>query len=119
MINENKFLDFNCLRCGGRWRSRLSRPSCCPKCRRPDWDKSKVLKRNDALFINTLAQVGETLFSEPLKAWRNNETPRSPQEVDWQYMKTKKDTVIRKCKKLGIIANWSFTYAELRVFRAL
>jgi predicted Zn-ribbon and HTH transcriptional regulator len=31
-----------CLRCGHEWRSRLARPTTCPQCRNPYWDRPKT-----------------------------------------------------------------------------
>lgn len=119
MVNENEFIHHQCLRCHRWWKSRLERPSCCPKCRRPDWDKKNVGQSGERINLNTLAGAGEDLATVPLKSWKPDGKLDGPNDVDWAYMKTKRDTILRKCRKLGIVADYQVTYTHLRVWRVL
>jgi len=42
MDNTDKVKIFVCKRCGHDWASRQVRPTICPKCKSPYWDKDKV-----------------------------------------------------------------------------
>jgi hypothetical protein len=67
--------------------------------------------------FDALAGVGQTIAIVPLKIWRQDGRKIMHEDYDWQYMKIKRDSLLRKCKKLGIIADYETTYTSLRVYR--
>lgn len=105
-----------CLRCGHSWESEAPIPNACAKCKSKYWARPRA-RAHLLIVINALAEIGETIYTEPLKAWRGDGPPDGPNDVDWQYMKQRRDAVLRKCKRLGIRADYQVTYTHLRVYR--
>ena len=64
--------EFNCKRCGYRWKPRISNPKCCPQCMSRSWnsesyrDRPIVLTQKSVKNNPQIRTDRETLKSLPL-----------------------------------------------------
>ena len=79
---------FKCLRCEHEWASKQDRPTVCPKCKTPYWDKVKkkeklitkhiFIKRRESLIRDNLKNEQTNMITPEIQKKLNNTGRNDP-----------------------------------------